>query len=157
MSIRLMRHYVVYRPFYQTNRGFSLIEAIVALVILSIVFTTVWGWFGTAVVSTERIRSTVGLPAAVNEFISRIELEDLSQVQNGEMAIDDYVIEWQSNTIRRSDDASYRRQPAWIIGLFHINANIFLDGVLITSIETQSVRYWPDPNYIDINAFKPVF
>lgn len=86
-----MRHCAVYRPFCQTNHGFSLIEAIVALVILSIVFTTVWGWFGTAAVSTERIRSTIGLPAAVNEFINRIELEDLSQVQNGEMAIDFFL------------------------------------------------------------------
>jgi len=152
-----MHHCVAYRSSLNSSRGFSLIEAIVALVILSIVFTTVWGWFGTAVVSTERIRSTVGLPAAVNEFINRIELEDLSKVQQGEMAIDEYVIQWQSSITKRSDEATYRRQPAWVVGLFQINADIFLNDVLVTSIETQTVRYWPDPNYIDINAFKKAF
>lgn len=157
MNSQLMPHCVTCRPSLKAESGFSLIEAIVALVILSIVFTSVWGWFGTAVISTERIRSTLGLPETVNEFISRIELEDLSQVQSGDMVIGDYSVHWQAQVLQRSDESSYRRQPAWVVALFSIEANIYLNQTLVTSVETQSVRYWPDPNYIDIDAFKQRF
>ena len=157
MNTRSMPHFATCRSSLKIESGFSLIEAIVSLVILSIVFTTVWGWFGTAVVSTERIRSTIGLPETVNEFLRRIELEDLSQIQSGDMEIGEYTVQWRAEVARRSDESSYRRQPAWVIALFNVDAKIYLNQKLITTMETQSVRYWADPNYIDIDAFRPGF
>ena len=134
--------------------GFSLIEAIVALVILSIVFTAVWGWFGTAITSSAKIENAVALPRVFSQFTVQLELENLANKNNGEFQIGNYQVQWQASVARNSANEPYRRQPAWIVTLYDINASIWLKGRQIDSFNTQIVQQQPDPNYIDPAMFE---
>jgi prepilin-type N-terminal cleavage/methylation domain-containing protein len=132
-----------------TKGGFSLVEAIVALVVLSIVFTAVWGWFGTAVTSTSKIESAVALPEVFSQFIVNLELESLEEVRDGQFVIGDYLVNWSVTPERQSDQENYRRQPAWIVTLFSVQAEITRNNKFISSFTTKIVQQWPDPDYID--------
>ena len=130
------------------ERGFSLVEAIVALVVLSLVFTATWGWFGTATTSTKRIEQALALPDVFSQFIVRIELEDLQSLQSGSYQIGQYEVVWQASVDRQSDKELYRRQPAWIVALFNINVSIFADGNIVSEFQTKALKQWRDPTYI---------
>jgi prepilin-type N-terminal cleavage/methylation domain-containing protein len=135
------------------NAGFSLIEAIVALVILSLVFTAVWGWFGTAITSSAKIENAVALPRVFSQFTIQLELENLANKNNGEYFVGDYQLQWQATVVKSSLNEPYRRQPAWIVTLYDINASIWLKGRQIDSFNTQLVQQQPDPAYIDPAEF----
>jgi prepilin-type N-terminal cleavage/methylation domain-containing protein len=136
-----------------TKHGFSLIEAIVALVVLSLVFTSVWGWFGTAATSTQRIESAVAMPEVFSQFIINLELESLEEVRNGQFVISDYEVNWTSIPQRQSNNETYRRQPKWIVTLFDVQADVTRNGKIISSFNTKTVRQWHDPDYIEPPSF----
>lgn len=129
--------------------GFSLIEAIVALVILSLVFTAVWGWFGSAITSSAKIENAVALPRVFSQFTLQLELEDLASKNNGEYVIGDYQVQWQASVIKSSVNEAYRRQPVWIVTLYQVSASIWLKGREVDSVNTQIVQQRRDPDYID--------
>ncbi|WP_026377037.1 prepilin-type N-terminal cleavage/methylation domain-containing protein [Aestuariibacter salexigens] len=130
------------------SRGFTLIEALVALVILSLFFTAVWEWFGTATKSTTSIERSVAMPGIYEQFKNRLALVNLKDVRQGQMTIDDLRLEWRADVARISTDEYYRRQPAWIVALFDISINVYDQNTLITDIQTKTVRQWRDPNYV---------
>lgn len=135
------------------NAGFSLIEAIVALVILSLVFTAVWGWFGTAITSSAKIENAVALPQVFSQFTLQLELENIANKNSGEYQIGNFQVQWQATVAKNSANEPYRRQPAWIVTLYDISATIWLKGQEIDSFNTQIVQQQPDPNYIDPAEF----
>ena len=92
------------------EEGFTLIETLAALVVLSLVFTSVWAWFGTSVQSTARIEEAMALPQAFEEYMDYMSLETLQEITSGETEIDDFMFKWQASVGRRSDEEFFRRQ-----------------------------------------------
>jgi prepilin-type N-terminal cleavage/methylation domain-containing protein len=133
----------------RSNDGFSLVEAIVALVVLSLVFTAVWGWFGTAANSTGKIERAIALPAVFSQFVVNIELESLVDRTDGTYAVGDFEVEWRASIDRQSTSEPVRRQPAWIVTLYQIDANVNRSGRAVTSFSTKIVQQRRDPNYVD--------
>jgi len=136
-----------------TKRGFSLLEAIVALVVLTLVFTSVCGWFGTAATSTERIESAVAMPEVFSQFIINLELETLEDDRQGQFIINGFEVNWTSIPQRQSNNETYRRQPNWIVTLFVVQADVTQNGKIISSFSTKTVRQWRDPDYISPSGF----
>lgn len=136
----------------KTDKGFSLVEAIVALVVLSLVFSAVWGWFGTAATSTSSIERALGLPEVFSQFRVRLELETLRDTSNGEYQIGQYQVRWQAKENRNSKQETYRRQPAWIVSLYEVEGQISRGGKTIDTFTTQLVQQWRDPDYIEFNG-----
>lgn len=134
------------------EKGFSLVEAIVALVVLSLVFTAVWGWFGTAATSTARIERALALPEVFSQFVVNLELESLRNTNSGVYNIGDYQVRWQAEPEKDSRQEAYRRQPAWIITLYRINAQISRQGRVVSSFNTKLVQQWRDPDYVEFNG-----
>jgi type II secretory pathway pseudopilin PulG len=134
-----------------SSGGFSLVEAIVALVVLSLVFTAVWGWFGTAVTSTSRIERALALPEVFSQFVVNLELESLRETSSGVYNIGDYQVQWQAVIEKNSSQESYRRQPAWIIALYSIEAQVNRQGNPVGEFNTKLVQQWRDPDYVQFN------
>lgn len=133
-------------------RGFTLLEALVALVILSGVFAMVWGWFNTAAQSTTRIERAIAMPVVFDRFMERLSLENLENKRAGSFTIDDFRIEWKLSVVRQSTDEAYRRQPSWVVTLFRVDASVFnQSGDEVTSFNTQYTAFWRGaPNIQDI-------
>mgnify|MGYP000448128161 CR=1 FL=1 len=131
------------------SKGFTLVEALVALVILSATFTATWGWFNTAVRNTTSIERAVRLPTLFDEFIEHLRLVNLKSTRSGTVEIDDYTLVWQANENRVSTQEYYRRQPQWIVTLFDINVEVKQGQQLVTQFTMQQLAQWRDPNYVE--------
>jgi len=134
----------------QNKVGFSLIEAIVALVILSLFFSAMWAWFATATKSTSSIERLVALPEIYQQFMVNLALQDLNTTPQGTFVMGDLELAWQAKVIRRSDQEQYRRQPAWIVALYEVDVAVLANGREVTTFVTKTVRQFPDPTYVDI-------
>lgn len=131
------------------SRGFTLIEALVALVILSATFTVTWGWFNTAVRNTTSIERAVRLPLLFDEFIEHLRLVNLKDTKSGNVEIENFSLSWRATENRVSTNEYYRRQPQWIVTLFDIHVDVYKDGNLVTSFDTQHVAQWRDSSYVE--------
>lgn len=127
------------------SQGFTLIESLVGLVILSLIYAGVWGWLGTAAQSTRSIEDAIALPSLFEEYLDHMSLERLREKQAGVVAIDGFLFDWEASINRQSDQEIYRRQPATVVTLFDINVRILNGDQFVTNISTQLVRQWPDP------------
>ena len=128
------------------SQGFTLIESLVALVILSFVYAGVWGWLGTAAQSIERFEEAVALPSLFEQYLDHMSLEPLREKQSGVVAIDGFLFDWEASVNRQSDQEVYRRQPSLLVTLFDVNVRILLGEKLVTTVSTQLVRQWPNPD-----------
>jgi general secretion pathway protein J len=131
--------------------GFTLIEALVALVILSGVFSVVWTWFNTAVISSQKVERAVAMPRLFDQFTDHLSLQSLKTNREGEVSVDRYRLQWQAIPARSSDQEAYRRQPAWHVVLFDIYVDIYEGNQKVGTWQTQQVDYWrsdvPLPNF----------
>ncbi|GGW92482.1 hypothetical protein GCM10007391_28580 [Alteromonas halophila] len=114
-----------------------------ALVILSGVFTVVWGWFNTAAQSTTKIERAIAMPVLFDRFMDRLRLEDLQNKREGDFTIDTYRVEWTLSVARQSTDEPYRRQPAWVVTLFDVDAKVFSqNNKQVADFTTQYTTFW---------------
>jgi prepilin-type N-terminal cleavage/methylation domain-containing protein len=129
-------------------RGFSLVEAMVALVILSIIFAAVWEWFGVAVSSTKKIERAIAYPEVFELFTNRMQHTSLETQRDGTFTFGEFEVRWQAAPKRLSSSEIINRQRSWEVGLFNIRAQIIHQGVEVAQFSTQQVSYWQDENDI---------
>lgn len=126
--------------------GFTLIESLVALVILTGIFSVVWNWFATAITSTAKIEHAIAQPAVFDAFIERLQLVDLKTKRQGVINLDTYEIRWVASIERESTNDVFRRQPGWIVALFNIQCDVYFNNKIITNFTTKQYAQWRDPN-----------
>ena len=124
-----------------------MIETLAALVVLSLVFTSVWSWFGTTAQSTMRIEETMALPQAFDEYMEYMSLESLQEITVGETEIDEFKFKWQASVNRQSDKEFFRRQRSRVVTLFDLDVEIIKQRRVVADISTQIVREWRDPQH----------
>lgn len=129
------------------NSGFTLIESLVALVILSTAFAFVWEWFGTAVITSEKIESAVELPLIYEQAHDQIELMDFQANREGSFNVGRYTVNWQAKELRSNLTEAHRRSPAWIVALFDVAMEFKIEDRLIASVDTKLVKQWRDSDY----------
>ena len=81
------------------QRGFSLLEAIVALVILTAALAGAWTWVANDVRSSSRVRDLALEEAAVQQAVAELEQVDLGAQPNGSLRWRDYRIDWQASAL----------------------------------------------------------
>lgn len=129
------------------NSGFTLIESLVALVILSTAFAFVWEWFGTAVITSEKIESAVELPLIYEQAHDQLELMDFQLKREGSFNVGRYTINWEATELRSNLTEAHRKSPAWIVALFDVAIEFKIEDRLIANVETKLVKQWRDDGY----------
>ncbi len=79
------------------ERGFSLMEAIVALVILSAGLVAAFSWFDRGLEALIRMDAVALEESAVQELVERLLVADLNAREQGQFQWLDYDVAWQSN------------------------------------------------------------
>lgn len=130
------------------NSGFTLIESLVALVILSTAFAFVWEWFGTAVITSEKIETAVELPLIYEQALDHLELMDFENSKEGSFNVGRYTVNWEANELRSNLTEAHRKSPAWIVTLFDVAMEFKIEDRLVASVDTKLVKQWRDSEYV---------
>ena len=78
------------------SRGFTLLEAIVAMTILGFALLAAFGWIGNNINALTKVRELALEEAAVAEAIARLEDTDLARSPSGSLLWREFRIDWQA-------------------------------------------------------------
>lgn len=129
------------------HNGFTLVETLVALIILSTTFAFVWEWFGTATITSEKIGATIALPLIYDQVHDQLELIDFDNKKQGKMTIDNYTVNWTASANRSNTNEAYRKSSAWIITLYDVSIEFTFGSKVIARVETKLIKQRRDSDY----------
>jgi len=154
--IQFQSQTVMYRKsnVHKKAGGFTLIESLVALVILSTIFAVTWEWFGVAATATKKIERNLILPDAFESFLTHLSQQKLEEVKEGSYSQRGLEFAWKASIKRISTEEYIRRQPAWVVALFTIEVKVIAENESqMTNFSFDYLHQWRDKNYIDDRFF----
>lgn len=123
-------------------KGFSLIEALVALVILAISIGVLTTWLNTAQGASQRVNENLLVESVLEQSIGVLDAISFESTRSGEFYIQDLRVVWDANPIKNSHDEPFIRQPEWMVMLFSVDLVFYIDNRRITKVNTKLVKQW---------------
>ena len=77
-------------------RGFTLLEAIVALVIFSMAAIGIYGWINTSLITLNRLAEVAATEQVLNSSVERLKLVDMSKETSGRFEVNGYWVDWKA-------------------------------------------------------------
>ena len=123
--------------------GFSLLEAILALVILSSALSGLYSWINTDLISLRRAEAVVAAQNVLEEATRKVELLDLSRDSEGRMAIGDFDLAWKAQLV---EPVAYGRAQqgvvaAYDLALYDISLTLESAGRSLGTWHTRTARH----------------
>ncbi len=122
-----------------SNRGFTLLEAIVALTILSMGLMAAFSWFNQGILHLIRINDLALEEVVTEEVLSRLELEDFAYKGSGSYQLEDYIINWQATPMEPTKEgvSAMGGRSLYDISLYNIELELSYKGRLISTPTTR--------------------
>ena len=122
-----------------SNRGFTLLEAIVALTILSMGLMAAFSWFNQGILHLIRINDLALEEVVTEEVLSRLELEDFTHKGSGSYQLEDYIINWQATPMEPTKEgvSAMGGRSLYDISLYNIELELSYKGRLISTPTTR--------------------
>jgi general secretion pathway protein I len=84
---------------FSQERGFTLLEAMVALVIFSLASMGIYGWINANLISLNRLADLAANEQVLNSAVERLKLVDMSKETEGAFNVDDYNVQWHADLV----------------------------------------------------------
>lgn len=108
------------------NQGFSLLEALVALVVITGIGTAVYGWINTNLIAIERSRNAIDRSEAVAAALTVMEDINPMASPQGEAEYAGYRIRWNSTPIEEPRQGRSRTggNSLYRVGLYRVELRV---------------------------------
>jgi len=126
-----------YRP-----AGFALIEAIVAIAVLSMALLAAYGWINVSIEMLVKSDDVVTQELAINRLTDRLKRHDFSKSSTGNYRYENLEFEWQAHLIEpiRPGKNTRGRTGLFDHGLYLVNINVFRFSQRIASYSVRVVH-----------------
>ena len=134
----------------QKIRGFSLLEAIVAIVLISSSGIALYGWINSSLMSVNRVRDVMVEQRVVRETLPFVQTINPMLLSNGYKRLGKYEISWSSTLMEPPQDGV--DFPAGLsiyqLGLYNLQVTVKIEDDFfsyeIRQVGFQKVRELPD-------------
>lgn len=125
------------------QRGFTLLEAIVALVLLAAALAGAWTWIAGDVRSLGRVRDLALEEAAVQQALDELEQVDLATRPEGSLRWREFRVDWRAAPLEpaRAGRAGTPNASAWEFTLYRVSLDVFHRERLIAAPDVRMLRY----------------
>ncbi len=123
--------------------GFTLLEAVVALTILSTSGLAIYSWLGTSLDGLRRVNNVVATRVLADDLQAYFRTVTIESEQRRSVVLNGYDIEWQATLLEPERVGRFGTgvPNGFRIGLYRVDIAIFRDGSEIGSYETRLVGY----------------
>ena len=123
--------------------GFTLLEAIVALTLLSSGLMAAFSWFNQDVRHLIKINDLALQETVIMEALARIEHEDLFSTDHGSYQWDGYAISWQAKPMEAVKQGATSRggRSHYDVALYDIALELRYHGRLVATPQTRITQF----------------
>jgi general secretion pathway protein I len=128
--------------FYR-SRGFTLLEAIVALAIFSMVAIGIYSWINTNLITLNRLAEVAATEQVLNSSVERLKLVDMSKETSGRFNVNGYWVEWNAALLEpwKNGVTATGAIGLYDLGLFNIKLTFTKDDRLVGGYEYRHTAY----------------
>ena len=123
--------------------GFSLMEAIVALVILSAGLMATYSWFDQGIKALIKVDNLALEESVIKESIERLELQDFANQDEGVFVWKDYRVDWHAEQVEpgRMGRTGIGTSGIYDLFFFRVDLDLFQGERLFAEREVFLVRH----------------
>ncbi len=137
MSLRLPTHSLT------QSRGFTLLEAIVALAIFSMVAIGIYSWINTNLITLNRLADVAATEQVLHSSMERLNLVDMSKETSGRFNVNGYWVEWNAELLEpwKNGITAAGAIGLYDLGLFNIKLVFSKDDRVVGGYEYRHAAY----------------
>ncbi|SJZ90135.1 PulJ/GspJ family protein [Novilysobacter spongiicola] len=123
--------------------GFTLLEAIIALVIFSMGALALYGWLGSNLKTLERVDVLQRRDASVRSGLQAIRLVNPLEEPRGRMAVGSHVFEWESQEVEpvRRAVSQVGLPTIFEVGLFEMQVRVLEGGAEVGEFSVRQLGH----------------
>jgi general secretion pathway protein I len=133
------------------HTGFTLLEAIVALVIISATGTALFSWINTNLHSLSRVQETTQRHQAMRNALALMENINPTEQPSGEYDFGDYTVYWEARLLKamQSNQAPSGQAGGYLMGLFDVDLRIVAGNQELTQFTVRKTGYMQKPGFFE--------
>ena len=118
------------------QRGFTLLEAIVALVLIASTGMALLNWISTNLITLQHVQAAQQRNDATRNAVAFIETVNPIEQPYGENTIGIYKITWEAKKVELQGNTTMYQ-----VGLYDMNVTVFLDKTLIAKFTVRQIGF----------------
>ena len=127
----------------RAQAGFTLLEAIVALVVFTMGALALYGWLSTNIITLDRIRARQQLELTMHSALDLIRRTNPMDIPIGERQVGDLKVSWVSALLEpaKPNVVQSGRPGIFVVGLYEVSVRVSRNGQLLQTFQVRQVGW----------------
>ena len=127
----------------RAQTGFTLLEAIVALVVFTMGALALYGWLSTNIITLDRIRARQQLELTMHSALDLIRRTNPMDTPVGERQVGDLKVSWISALLEpaKPNVVQSGRPGIFVVGLYEVSVRVSRNGQLLQTFQVRQVGW----------------